>query len=148
MMRISTPKLAAFAVALGSATAAHADGATTEQSGWSLLNMTEGVTAMSRHIYNLHMFMLWLCVAIGVVVFGVMIYSLVKFRRSQGAVADTSMVHNTTVEIIWTAIPVAILVASAVPAAKTLIETEDLRNSEVTIKITGFQWGWNYDYLN
>jgi cytochrome c oxidase subunit II len=124
------------------ALAAHAE------SGWELLNLTPGVTEMSRHIYALHMEIFWICVWIGVVVFGVMIYSLVRFRKSQGAVADVSMVHNTKVEIAWTIVPVIILVAMAVPAAKTLIEIEDTTKTELTIKVTGFQWGWDYDYLD
>jgi cytochrome c oxidase subunit 2 len=127
---------------LGVATAAHAE------SGWSQLNMTPGVTAMSRQIYGLHMLMFWLCVGIAAVVFGVMAYSIFAFRKSRGAVADTTLVHSTTVEIIWTIVPIAILVATAVPAATTLIKTEDLRNSQLTIRVTGFQWGWNYEYLN
>src|ERR1700722_8371095 len=143
MMRKFTSPLALVAVlAAGLSTAAHAD------SGWGLLNMTPGVTAMSRQIYGLHMLMFWLCVAIAVVVFGVMAYSIFAFRKSRGAVADTTLVHSTTVEIIWTIVPIFILVATAVPAATTLIKTEDLRNSELTIRVTGFQWGWNYEYLN
>jgi cytochrome c oxidase subunit 2 len=122
--------------------AAHAE------SGWGLLNMTQGVTAISREIYKLHMLIFYVCVIIGVVVFGVMIWSLVKFRKSQGAVADTTMVHNTKVEIVWTVIPVVILVAMAVPAANTLVQLEDTRNTELTIKVTGYQWGWQYDYLD
>jgi len=117
------------------------------ESGWHLLNMTQGVTEISRRIYDLHMLILWVCVVIGIVVFGVMIWSLVKFRKSQGAVADTTMVHNTKVEIVWTVIPVLILVAMAVPAANTLVDIEDTRNTELTIKVTGYQWGWQYDYL-
>jgi cytochrome c oxidase subunit II len=124
------------------ALAAHAE------SGWELLNLTPGVTEMSRHIYALHMEIFWICVWIGVLVFGVMLYSLVRFRKSQGAVADVSMVHNTKVEIIWTIVPVIILVVMAVPAARTLIEIEDTSKTELTIKVTGFQWGWNYDYLD
>jgi cytochrome c oxidase subunit 2 len=122
--------------------AAHAE------SGWHLINMTQGVTAISREIYKLHMLIFWVCVIIGVIVFGVMIYSMVKFRKSQGAVADTTMVHNTKVEVIWTVIPVAILIAMAVPAANTLVQLEDTRNTELTIKVTGYQWGWQYDYLD
>ena len=117
------------------------------ESGWHLLNMTQGVTEISREIYKLHMLIFWVCVIIGIVVFGVMIWSLVKFRKSQGAVADTTMVHNTKVEIVWTVIPVAILVAMAVPAANTLVQLEDTRSTELTIKVTGYQWGWQYDYL-
>lgn len=110
--------------------------------------MPRGVTTISREIYGLHMLIFWVCVAIGVGVFTVMIYSLVKFRKSKGAVPDTTMVHNTKVEIIWTAIPVAILVSMAVPAARTLVEIEDTRNTELTIKVTGYQWGWHYEYLD
>ena len=132
---------------LGAATAALASPAYAE-SGWHLLNMTQGVTAISREIYHLHMLIFWVCVWIGVVVFGVMIWSIIKFRKSQGAVADTTMVHNTKVEVVWTAIPVIILIAMAVPAAKTLVVLEDTRNTELTIKVTGFQWGWQYEYLD
>jgi cytochrome c oxidase subunit 2 len=121
---------------------AHAD------SGWHLLNMTQGVTDISRKIYKLHMEIFYVCLIIGVVVFGVMIWSLIKFRKSQGAVSDTTMVHNTKMEVIWTAVPVAILIGMAIPAANTLVELEDTRNTELTIKVTGFQWGWQYDYLD
>jgi cytochrome c oxidase subunit II len=139
MIRKALVSLAAMA-ALSST--AHAE------SGWHLLNMTQGVTAISREIYKLHMLIFYVCVIIGVIVFGVMIYSLLKFRKSQGAVADTTMVHNTKVEVVWTVIPVAILVAMAVPAANTLVQLEDTRNTELTIKVTGYQWGWQYDYLD
>lgn len=118
------------------------------QSGWGLLNMTEGVTEISRKIYGLHMLIFWVCVAIGVVVFGVMIWSIVHFRKSKGAVPDVKMVHNTKVEILWTFIPVVILVFMAVPAARTLIDIEDTRNTGLSIKVTGYQWGWRYDYLD
>ena len=87
--------------------------------------MTPGVTEMSRKIYGLHMLMFWLCVGIAVVVFGFMIYSMVNFRKSKGAVADVTIVHNTKVEIIWTAVPVLILIGMAVPAARTLVQIED-----------------------
>jgi cytochrome c oxidase subunit 2 len=138
--------LLALAAAAGSVAAfAEEDG---KVSGWAQLNMTQGVTDMSRNIYDLHMKIFWICVVIAVVVFGVMIYSLVKFRKSQGAIADVTQVHNTKVEIVWTIVPVLILVAMAVPAAKTLVQIEDTTKSELTIKVTGFQWGWNYDYLD
>src|ERR1700722_13242701 len=142
MRKLLSPSAAFAALGMGLLPVAHAD------SGWGQLNMTQGVTAMSRQIYSLHMLMFWLCVGIAVVVFGVMTYSIFAFRKSRGAVADTSLVHSTTVEIIWTILPIAILVATAVPAATTLIKTEDLRNSQLTIRVTGFQWGWNYEYLN
>lgn len=130
------------ALAYSLASAAHAE------SGWHLLNMRQGVTAISREIYDLHMLIFWVCVVIAVVVFGWMIWSLIAFRKSKGAVADTTLVHNTKVEVVWTVIPVIILVAMAVPAARTLVAIEDTRDTELTIKVTGFQWGWHYDYLD
>jgi len=136
------PKLAAIAAPFAAASGARAE------SGWNLLNMTPGVTEISRKIYDLHMLIFWICVGIGVVVFGVMIYSIATFRHSKGAVPDLTMVHNTKVEVVWTIVPVAILIGMAVPAARTLIQIEDLRNTELTIKVTGYQWGWSYDYLD
>jgi cytochrome c oxidase subunit II len=124
---------------------AHAESA---ESGWSQLNMTRGVTEISRKIYELHMLIFWVCCGIGVVVFGVMIWSLYRFRKSRGAVPDTTLVHNTRVEMVWTVVPVIILIAMAVPAARTLVEIEDTSRTELTIKVTGFQWGWQYDYLD
>jgi cytochrome c oxidase subunit II len=111
-------------------------------------NLPPGVTSLSHQIYTLHMEVFWVCVAIAVVVFGVMIYALLKFRHSQGAVADTTMVHSTKVEIIWTIIPVVILVAMAIPAAKVILFMEDTRNSELSIRVTGYQWKWGYEYLD
>jgi cytochrome c oxidase subunit II len=136
-------------IALLAALAATAYGSpASAESGWGLLNMTQGVTAISRRIYDLHMEIFEICVAIAVVVFGVMIWSIVAFRKSKGAVADTTLVHSTRVEVIWTAIPVVILVVMAVPAAKTLVAIEDTTGTEISIKVTGFQWGWQYDYLD
>jgi cytochrome c oxidase subunit II len=123
-------------------------GAARAESGWSLLNMTQGVTDMSRKIYDLHMLIFWVCVIIAVLVFGAMLWSIVFFRHSKGAVPDTTMVHNTRVEIIWTTVPVIILIAMAVPAARTLVEIEDTTKTDLSIKVTGFQWGWNYEYLD
>src|SRR3954469_10773129 len=139
MIRKALVSLAAMAAL---SPAAHA------ASGWGLLNMTQGVTDISRKVYSLHMLIFYVCVAIGIVVFGVMIWSIIRFRKSQGAIADTTMVHNTKVEIVWTAVPVIILIAMAVPAAKTLVQIEDTRNTELTIKVTGFQWGWQYEYMD
>ena len=133
---------AAFAVTLVGTLPAKAD------SGWSQLNMTQGVTEISRNIYGLHMTIFWICVVIAVIVFGAMIFSIVTYRKSKGAVPDVTLVHNTTVELLWTAIPVAILVAMAIPAAKTLVQIEDTTHTDLSIKVTGFQWGWQYDYLD
>ncbi len=120
----------------------------TAQADWSLVNMPKGVTTLSGEIYGLHMTIFWWCVAIGIVVFGWMIYSLVKFRKSQGAMADTSLVHSTKAEIIWTVIPVLILVVMAVPAARVLLKLEDSSGTELSIKVTGYQWKWQYEYMN
>ncbi|HET9864149.1 MAG TPA: cytochrome c oxidase subunit II [Steroidobacteraceae bacterium] len=120
------------------ASVAHAD--------WAL-NMPEGVTILSKEIYGLHMLILWVCVAIAVVVFGVMIYSMIKFRKSQGAEADKTLVHSTRVEVVWTVVPILILVAIAVPIAKSLIRIEDMGSVDLNIKVTGYQWKWEYEYL-
>ena len=142
MIRAKLASLAPAVVAATAAAAARAD------SGWSELNMPRGVTDISRKIYDLHMTIFWVCVAIGVIVFGAMIWSLVVYRKSRGAVADVTLVHNTRVEFVWTIVPVFILVAMAVPAARTLVEIEDTTRTELTIKVTGFQWGWQYDFLD
>lgn len=110
------------------------------------LNMTKGVTDVSQSVYDLHMTIFWICVAIGVVVFGVMFYSIFKHRKSKGAVAQ-QFHESTTVEIIWTIVPVLILIGMCIPATKTLIEMYDTSESEVDIKITGYQWKWRYEYL-
>jgi len=112
------------------------------------LNMRPGVTELSKQAYDLHMLILWVCVGIAVAVFGVMIFSLVKFRHSKGAVPDTTMLHSTKVEIVWTAIPIIILVVMAIPAAKGLIKDEDMTKADMDIKVTGYQWKWEYDYLD
>jgi cytochrome c oxidase subunit 2 len=111
-------------------------------------NLPTGVTDLSQEMYALHMEVFWICVAIAIVVFGAMIYSLVKFRHSQGAVPDTTMLHSTKVEIIWTIIPVAILVVMAIPAAEVILKMEDTRNSELSVKVTGYQWKWEYQYMD
>jgi len=111
------------------------------------LNMPVGVTDMSRDVHNLHMLILWICVVIGAGVYGAMIAAIVKFRKSKGAVA-ANFTHNSTIEVIWTAIPAAILVAMAVPAAETLIRMEDTSKSDLTIKVTGYQWRWHYEYID
>jgi cytochrome c oxidase subunit 2 len=130
------------ALALGTTTSL------TAHAGFGDLNMTRGVTEISENIYSLHMTIFWWCVAIAVFVFGWMIWSLVAFRHSQGAKPDTQMLHSTKAEIIWTVIPVVILVIMAVPAARSLIAIEDTSNSELSIKVTGYQWKWQYDYLD
>ena len=121
-------------------------GATPAMAAWSDLNLRVGVTPLSREIHGLHMLILWICVAIAVAVFGVMIYSIATFRKSKGAVPAT-FDHSTKAEIIWTVIPVLILVGMAIPAARTLVKIDDSRGSELTVKVTGYQWKWQYEYV-
>lgn len=109
-------------------------------------NMTQGVTAISHEVYKLHMAAFYVCCAIGVVVFGAIIYSIINHRRSKHP-KPADFHESTLVEIIWTTIPFFILIGLAIPAAGTLIKMEDTRNSAMTVKITGFQWKWNYEYL-
>jgi len=110
------------------------------------LNMGRGVTATAHNAYDAHMLALWICVAIGVVVFGAMGYAMFKFRKSKG-VTPAQFSHNTTAEIIWTVIPVLLLIAMAVPASSKLIAMYDTRGAEMTVKVTGLQWMWEYEYL-
>ena len=110
------------------------------------LNMGKGVTHTSRIAYDSHMIALLICVAIGVIVFGAMAYAMFKFRKSKGAVA-AQFSHNTTAEVIWTVVPVLILIGLAWPATKNLINMYDTRNSGMTVKVTGYQWMWKYEYL-
>ena len=109
------------------------------------LNLPRGITEISRDVYLMHMVVLWICVVIGVAVFGVMTYSIVKHRKSVGA-KPAQFSHSTTAEIVWSVVPFFILVAMAIPAAKALIKMEDSSNSELTVKITGHQWKWEYEY--
>src|SRR5690348_3133459 len=109
-------------------------------------NLPEGVTPVSHEVYGLHMMVFWWCVGIGIVVFGVMIIALVRFRKAAGAKA-AQFHDSTTLEIAWTIAPVIILVLMAIPAAKVLVRMADTSESEMNIKITGYQWKWQYDYL-
>jgi cytochrome c oxidase subunit 2 len=111
------------------------------------LNMGEGVTAQSANAYSAHMLALWICVAIGVLVFGAMAYAMFKFRHSKGAVPDKDFTHSTRLEIVWTVVPVALLVLMAFPATSKLIAMYDTRDAEMTVKVTGYQWMWKYEYL-
>jgi cytochrome c oxidase subunit 2 len=113
----------------------------------SSINMTPGVTELGREIYDLHMIILWICVAIGVAVFGVMFYSIIFHRKSRG-VTPATFHESTTVEIAWTVVPFFILIAMAVPATTTLLTLYDTDDSELDILITGYQWKWKYEYLN
>ncbi len=111
------------------------------------INMTRGVTQQSGDHFDLHMIVLWICVVIGIGVFTVMFTSIVLHRKSRGHEA-AKFNHSTKAEIIWTIIPVLILVAMAVPATTALVKMEDSSGAEMTVKITGFQWRWKYEYLD
>jgi len=110
------------------------------------LNLPVGVTQISREIYDLHSFMMWICVAIFVVVFAVMFYSIFAHRKSRGYKAATWH-ESTKVEIAWTIVPFFIVIAMALPATRTVIAMKDTTNSDLTIKATGSQWKWDYAYL-
>ncbi|MGB5291875.1 MAG: cytochrome c oxidase subunit II [Lysobacterales bacterium] len=111
------------------------------------INMTKGVTQQSADHFDLHMIVLWICVVIGIGVFTVMFTSIVLHRKSKGYKA-AKFSHSTKAEIIWTIIPVLILVVIAVPATTALVRMEDSSGAEMTVKITGFQWRWKYEYLD
>ncbi len=113
---------------------------------FSDLNMRPGVTPISHEAYELHMLILWICVAIGVVVFGVMFYSILRHRKSLGA-KPAQFHHSTTAEILWTVIPCIILISMAIPATSALVAMEDTSDAELTIKATAYQWKWKYEYL-
>ena len=112
---------------------------------WAL-NMPVGVTPVSREVYNLHMLIFGICILIGIVVFGAIIWSLIHHRKSKGAVA-AQWHESTKVEVAWTILPFLILIAMAVPAAKVLVKMEDSRDPAVTVKVTGYQWKWEYEYV-
>lgn len=111
------------------------------------LNLMQGVTKISNDVYDLHMLILWICVFIGIAVFGAMFYSIFHHRKSKGHQA-AQFHENTTIEIIWTIIPTLILVGMAIPATKTLLDLDDVQDSDMSIKVTGWQWKWEYEYLD
>ncbi len=111
------------------------------------LNMGRGVTPTSYAAYDAHMVALWVCVIIGVLVFGAMAVAMFRFRKSKGAVPDTSLTHNAKLEAVWTAIPVLILIGLAFPSTSGLMRMYDVRESAMTVKVTGYQWMWKYEYL-
>jgi cytochrome c oxidase subunit 2 len=113
---------------------------------WLALNMTRGATDISNEVFELHMLIFWICVAIGVVVFGVMFYSMYAHTKKKNPVA-ASFHENHKVEIAWTIIPFLILIAMAIPASKTLVKIYDDEAGDLNIQVTGHQWKWQYNYL-
>ncbi|WEN41122.1 Cytochrome c oxidase subunit 2 [Thauera sp. GDN1] len=110
-------------------------------------NMTRGATELSQQVFDLHMTIFYICVVIAAIVFGLMFWSIVHHRKSRGVVP--AQFHGSMkIEMLWTAIPVLILVAMAVPATRTLIAMEDTSASELTVLVTGSQWKWHYKYLD
>ncbi len=142
MSRTTSRWIGRIAAAAGSALAVPA-------SAWAdwAVNMPRGATAISGEVYQLHMLIFGVCVAIAVIVFGAMIWSIFYHRKSRG-VEPAKFSHSTKVEIVWTTIPIVILIAMAVPAADTLVRMEDTRDSDMSVKITGYQWKWEYEYLD
>ena len=139
-VRIAAAALALVATAASAAPAAHAP------KPWQL-NMAPGVTHSSQMAWEAHMVALWVCVVIGLIVFGAMAYAMFKFRKSKGAVANVNFTHSTKLEIVWTLVPVILLVGMAWPATAKLIAMYDTRNAAMTVKVTGYQWMWKYEYL-
>ena len=113
---------------------------------WDELNLPVGVTPISRDVYDLHMLILWICVIIGIIVFGAMFISIVLHRKAAGHEA-AQFHHSTFAEIVWTVVPFIILVGLAIPATRTLIDMEDTSESDLTLKVTGYQWLWKYEYV-
>jgi len=112
------------------------------------LNMTRGVTDISEGVYDMHMLVFWIVTVAGILVFSVMIYSLINHRKSKGVTA-AQFHESSTVEVIWTTIPLIILIAIAVPATSLLLKMEDpATDADVSIKVTAWQWKWQYEYLD
>lgn len=111
------------------------------------LNLMNSITPFSRSVYDLHLLILWICTVIGVIVFGAMFYSIWKFRKLQGALA-ANWHESTAIEVAWTILPLVVLVGMAVPATKALIMMADEANTYMTIKVTGYQSKWRYEYID
>ena len=127
-------------MALVSAVSSYADTAASQ------LNMPQGVTEVSQAAYDIHMVMMWICTVIGVAVFGFMFYVMYAHRKSRGAVAE-NFHENLLVELLWTIVPAIILIVMAIPATSALLKVYDTENADIDIKVTGYQWKWQYEYL-
>ena len=113
---------------------------------WDDLNMTEGVTAISKEVFDLHMLIFWICVVIGLVVFGIMFYSMFAFTKKKNP-SPASFHENTKLELAWTIVPFLILVFMAIPASNTLTKIYDDTEGDINIQVVGYQWKWQYKYL-
>ena len=134
-------KTAALAAMLGSALMAGAARAAREY------NLQPPVTPIGEQIYDLHIYIMWICVVIFVLVFAVMFYSIFAHRKSRGHQA-AQFHENTMVEVVWTIVPFFILLFMAFPATKTILAMKDTSVPDMTIKVTGYQWKWGYDYID
>lgn len=110
------------------------------------LNLTQGVSPISRDVYELHMLVLWVCVAIGIIVFSAMFYSILFHRKDKGAKPAEFHTHPV-LEIAWTIVPAIILILMAIPSTKVLLNINNTAKEDVTVRITGYQWKWHYEYL-
>ena len=113
---------------------------------WFALNMTRGITDISNEVFELHMLIFWICVAIGALVFAVMFYSMWAHTKKKTPV-PAKFHENPKLEIAWTIIPFLILIAMAIPASKTLVKIYDDEAGDINIQVTGYQWKWQYRYL-
>ena len=137
---------ALFLRCLGAVLALATAGVSYAENAASQLNMPQGVTEVSQVAYDIHMIMMWICTAIGVLVFGFMFYVMYAHRKSRGAVAE-NFHENTLVELLWTVVPAIILIVMAIPATTALLKVYDTENADIDIKVTGYQWKWQYEYL-
>ena len=137
---------ALFLSRLGAVLALATAGVSNAENATLQLNMPQGVTEVSQVAYNIHMIMMWICTVIGVLVFGFMFYVMYAHRKSRGAVAE-NFHENTLVELLWTIVPAIILIVMAIPATTALLKVYDTENADIDIKVTGYQWKWQYEYL-
>ena len=121
-------------------------GSVSAESEMRQLNMPQGVTEVSQAAYDIHMIMMWICTVIGIAVFGFMFYVMYAHRKSRGAVA-ANFHENHVVELIWTIVPALILIVMAIPATSALLKVYDTENADIDIKVTGYQWKWQYEYI-
>ena len=141
VIKASLTLLASFGITLANATENMPGGPAVNQ-----INFAAPATKIMEQIHGLHIMMLIICAVIFVGVFGVMFYAILKHRKSLGH-KSASFHESTTVEIIWTVVPLLIVIGMALPATKTVVAMKDTTNSDITIKVTGYQWKWGYDYI-
>ncbi len=113
----------------------------------SNVNLRPGVTNISQDVFELHMAILWIVSVIGLLVFGLIMYSAVAHRRSKRPQA-ADFHENVVLEVVWTVLPFIILIGMAIPATRVLIDMDDSSEAELTVKVTGYRWNWSYEYLS